>query len=55
MSLGEAVPKVFFFLFSPRFYLNLSLGILFLLDWISWTHLLGFRFGFNQANPEQYP
>jgi hypothetical protein len=53
--LGRSLPKVFFILLRPRFCLNLSLGFLFLFNWISWTHLLGFCFGFSQAIPEQYP
>jgi hypothetical protein len=36
---------VFFFLFRPRFYLNLSLVFLFLFDWISWTLFLDFALG----------
>jgi hypothetical protein len=30
-----------------QFCLNLGLGFLFLFDWIRWTHLLGFCFGFS--------
>jgi hypothetical protein len=53
--LGQSLPKVLFFLFRPQFSLKLSLGFLFLFDWISWTRLLGLCLRFSQADPKQYP
>jgi hypothetical protein len=51
MSLGEAVPRFSSSFSGFSFCLNLGLGLLFLFDWISWTHLLGLRFGFSHCFP----
>jgi hypothetical protein len=44
-ALGRSLPKVFFFLFKPRFCLNLGLDFLFLFDRISWLIFLDFALG----------
>jgi hypothetical protein len=53
--LGRSLPKVFFLIFRPRFHLNLSLGFLFLFDWINSTHHLGFHFGRRFTSIEVMP
>jgi hypothetical protein len=53
VSLGEAFPR-FSSTFSDLGFAG-SAGLIFLFDWISWTYLLGFHFGFSLADLEQYP